>query len=288
MNRGGWIRRVGALPLLLLMTHAYCGESLNVMSFNIRNDNPADGANNWHQRKDNVAHLIRFYDASVVGVQEALVGQVEDLEKRLPGYAWYGVGRDDGGSAGEFVPIFYHEDRLKLIDSGTFWCSPTPDTPSKGWDAALPRIVSWVRFETRVKHELLVLNAHFDHRGEQARAECASLLRRQIDRLAGGALVIVTGDFNATPDSRPIRTMLADGEFSVPLSDASVVSELERYGPGSTHTSFDIASVGSDPIDYVFVGAGVEVSRFGVLSDSFDGRLPSDHYPVLATVRLPE
>jgi endonuclease/exonuclease/phosphatase family metal-dependent hydrolase len=263
---------------------AKSAESLNVMSFNIRYNNPEDGANAWPHRKHNVSALIKFHQADIVGLQEALYGQLGDLEKDLPQYEWFGVGRDDGKKEGEFTAILYRKDIVSLEKQGTFWCSPTPDTPSKGWDSSLNRTVTWGLFKRNNKESFYVFNTHFDHIGKVARAECALLIRKRIDQIAKKTPVIITGDLNTTPLDQPYKNMTNNKPYLNKMSNASKVSQLKRYGTSSTYTRFDITATNKHPIDYIFVSDSIKVSRFGVLSDSFDGRLPSDHYPLLAEI----
>lgn len=262
-------------------------ESLNVLSFNIRYDNPSDGPNAWPHRQEFVASLIQFHHADLVGVQEALVGQLSDLQGLLPLYSWFGVGRDDGEIAGEFTAILYRKDKLTLQQQGTFWCSPTPDVPSKGWDADLNRTVTWGQFTRASGENFYLFNTHFDHKGAESRAECAQLIRRRIDMIANQSPVIVTGDFNTTPADKPYQVLTDNTPYKHALYDASRVSELKPYGSNFTFTEFNIAAMGDAPIDYIFTSDSIKVRRFGVLSDSFNGRLPSDHYPLLAEINFP-
>jgi endonuclease/exonuclease/phosphatase family metal-dependent hydrolase len=257
-------------------------EALRVMAFNIRYNNPDDGVHAWPNRTDRVASVIRFHGADVVGVQEALLGQIRDLEQRLPGFDWVGQGRGAGEMEGEFSPIFYRTDRLELLDHGTFWLSETPERPgSRGWDAALPRIVTWARFRDRATGTAFVhANTHFDHRGEQARRESATLLVDRLDAIAGEAPAVVTGDFNATPDSEVYATL------SAALTDAASAAGI-THGPAGTYTGFEVTDEPGRRIDYIFVTEGVTVTRHGVLTDQWRGRYPSDHRPVLAEVTLP-
>lgn len=262
-------------------------ESLNVLSFNIRYNNPNDGDNAWPHRKQHVSSLIQFHQADIIGLQEALVGQLSDLERQLPDYAWFGVGRDDGKQGGEFTAILYRKEILTLQRQGTFWCSPTPDIPSKGWDADLNRTVTWGHFERNTGESFYLFNTHFDHKGSEARAQCAQLIRRRIDTIAKQAPVIVTGDFNTTPTDKPYQHLTDNTPYKKAMYDASKISELKPYGSSFTFTEFDISAVDNAPIDYIFTSDSIKVARFGVLSDSFNGRLPSDHYPLLAEVYLP-
>ncbi len=256
---------------------------LNVMTYNIRYNNPADSLDAWPNRVERVAGLMRFHQADVIGIQEALRGQLDDLQRRLPNHRWVGVGRDDGADGGEFSPIFYNQFRLKLLDHGTFWLSETPEVPgSIGWDAAITRVATWAQFEFRPTNDVFwVFNAHFDHRGETARNESAALLRDQANALAGDAPVIITGDFNFTPDAQGYAA-LTTGEK--PLWDTRTLS-TEPYGPEGTWAGF---AVQSEPltrrIDYIFMRAHWIVYRYGVLAEQEGGRYPSDHLPVLVTL----
>jgi endonuclease/exonuclease/phosphatase family metal-dependent hydrolase len=263
--------------------------ALRVMTFNIRYDTPRDSANAWPNRKDWVASLIRFHEADAVGVQEALANQLADLDARLPGFARVGVGRADGKAAGEFSAIFYRTDRLEMIESGTFWLSLTPEVAgSKGWDTAIERIATWARFRDRRSGcRFLHLNTHFDHMGEEARREGARLIRRRLVTLSGGLPYVVTGDLNAVPTSVPYRVLTRDtiADGVPPLIDAFHVSRTGHYGPTSSWTAFRAIEPGRR-IDYVMVGPSVEVRTHAILPDSWDGRFPSDHLPVLASLAI--
>src|SRR5215208_4015890 len=251
---------------------------VRVMTFNLRYDTPSDGPNAWPNRRDWVAALVRFHAPDALGVQEALAHMLADLDARLPGFARVGVGRADGREGGEFSAILYRTDRLELLDSGTFWLSPTPEVPgSKGWDAAIERVATWARFrDKRTGCRHVHLNTHFDHVGERAREESARLIRRRLAELAGGDPVVVTGDLNADPASAPYRVLTRDtlkGALS-PLRDAYAASRAGHYGPTSTWTAFRATEPGRR-IDYVLVSPDAAVLTHAILSDSWDGRFPS-------------
>ncbi|HET6646226.1 MAG TPA: endonuclease/exonuclease/phosphatase family protein [Pyrinomonadaceae bacterium] len=264
---------------------------IRVMSFNIRYDEPRDKENAWPNRKELVASMIRFHQADLVGVQEALERQMRDLEKLLPDYGWVGVGRDDGKAGGEFSAIMYRKARFSRVESSTFWLSETPDVPGKGWDADYPRIVTWLKIKDTTTGKLFFhFNTHFDHRGVQAREESAKLLLKRISTIAGRLPVVVTGDFNFNESS--IGYQILTGKIlekeigsQSSLGDARYLSRHGHHGPTSTFNEFK-ALIPDMKIDYVLVKGNVRVLQHGALSDTWDGRFPSDHLPVLAEIAI--
>lgn len=262
--------------------------AIRIMTFNIRMNTAADGPNAWPWRKDIAAGTIAFHEAHIAGLQEVLHDQLLDLESLLPEYGWVGVGRDDGREAGEYNPIFFLKSRFKLLASSTFWLSETPDRPGvKGWDAACPRIVTWARLRDEwTGRTLLAFNTHFDHMGETARRESAALVLREIPRLAGSLPVVLTGDLNCTQEEPAYQTLVAGGAGLAVLRDARALSASAPYGPSYSFNGFMAEAQPGPPIDHIFVGPSVTVLRIGVLPGTWGGRFVSDHYPVLAEVRL--
>lgn len=265
--------------LLLLSTMVFAqqkGAPINIISYNIRYNNPDDGVNAWPNREQNVKALVKFHDADVLCVQEALPEQFDALLKKS-NFDVVGVGREDGKRKGEFSAVYFDKDRFVKKDGGTFWLSETPDVPSKGWDAALNRVCSWVRLYDQLnKKEFLVFNAHYDHKGVQARIESAKLIKQKIQQIAPALPVVFTGDLNVTPETEAISTIKSF------LSDAKEISQEPAYGPNGTFNDFDFNSDLKNKIDYIFVNKGFKVQKFAVLSDSKDKRYFSDHLPVFA------
>ena len=249
-------------------------EPVTIMSFNIRMDTKSDSANAWPFRKDMAASQILFHEADIVGVQEALHHQMTDLSERLKKYKYIGGGRDDGKERGEYSAIFYNEERLEMIVSETFWLSPTPAVPgSKGWDAAITRVVTWGRFkDKRNGKEFFVFNTHFDHIGKEARKQSARLILQKIKDLAGNRPVILTGDFNANPNDEPIQ-VITDKENPMHLVDAKSISATPHYGPTGTFSGFGPRERTDQPIDYIFVRNGVTVLKHATLSETWQGRV---------------
>ena len=269
--------------ILILVPATLFSQQMNIITFNIRLNTSSDGLNAWPNRIEMVTGLLKFHEPDIFGLQEALYNQIEDLQNNLPDYEWFGVGRDDGKKEGEFSPIFFNKSNFILIDQNTFWLSETPEIPSKSWDSSLNRIVTWGRFKSKITgKQFLVFNTHFDHRGVEARKQSAILIRKKIEEMTKdkNLPVILTGDFNLTPDQEPIS------HIKKYLSDSREVSEQPPYGPVGTFNSFDWNAPMEGRIDYIFVQGSIKVLKYAVLTDSKEKRWPSDHLPVFAKVQL--
>jgi endonuclease/exonuclease/phosphatase family metal-dependent hydrolase len=257
-------------------------EGVSVMTFNIRYDNPGDGIFGWENRRDLLFWVIKKYDPDILAMQEALSGQVADLAAELSAYDWAGVGRDDGLSGGEHVPVFFRKDRFRLASEGHFWLSQTPALPgSKGWDAACPRMLSWVRLEeTGTGYHYYVFNTHLDHVGEQARRESARLITDSIRAIAGLSPVVLTGDLNDQrgSESLEIITQL--------LADAGRVAEKSDTLSGTTFVGFPANIIGGSVIDHIFVSRHFSVEEYNITGDNNAGYYPSDHLPVMVRLKL--
>lgn len=281
--------------LLIFIGRFAVGQPIHVSSYNVRYANAADEqhGNGWNRRCAPICDLIAYEAFDLVGMQEVLKNQLDDLMARLSSdYACIGGGRDDGKTAGEYAPILYRKERFDLLGSGLFWLSQTPDRPSVGWDAKYPRICTWVRLRDRTSGKtLFFLNTHFDHVGENARLESARLLAGWIERHGKGGAVVLTGDFNVDQRSPSYRELLKAGVLSDSYQVASV-----RMAPNGTVNGFDPGKWSDRRIDHVLVTPGVEVLRYGLLTDVYWAsdssgspvvRTLSDHYPVSVYLRIP-
>ena len=258
--------------------------TLNAMTFNIRYDNADDLQNNWQYRKDFAGQMIRFYNVDIMGTQEVLKNQLDDLLQRLPDYKSLGVGREDGKEKGEYSAIFYKAKKYEVEKNGQFWLSQQPEEAgSKGWDAACERIVTWGIFkEKKTGLRFVFFNTHFDHVGVLARKESALLLKKRIIEIAGTLPVILTGDLNVPPLSEAVQTLLADGLLEDSRKIAKVV-----YGPSWSFHGFGRTPLSERKlIDYIFVTKGIKVSRNASVSESLDATFLSDHNPVFAEIEL--
>ncbi len=255
-------------------------QELKVMTFNIRLALDSDKENAWKHRKDDVLKLLNYYEMDVLGVQEALPQQMTDIKTGLSNYDFVGVGRDDGKNKGEYSAIIYNSEKLKVLQSGTFWLSETPEKPSKGWDAAYNRVCTYALFQTKKGgKKFWAFNVHFDHIGNVARKNSASLILNEIKTLNTKTLpVILTGDFNLTDETQPIKILAQN------LQDTYKNCAKPPYGPTGTFTAFDINKIPTDRIDYIFTQKFRCIDH-RIINDRRENLLyPSDHFPVMATL----
>ena len=271
-----------SLLLLLIITinFSISAQTFTVATYNLRYDNRGDSGNLWVNRAPIQANLIRFHDFDVVGIQEGLINQLEDLSKTLPQYTRYGIGRDDGKAAGEHSAIYYKKDKFKLLKSGDFWLSQTPDQPGKGWDATCcNRICSWVQLQDIASKKIFYFfNVHFDHQGVIARIESAKLMIEKIKTIAGNTPAVFTGDLNGGRNSDCYKYIANAGV----IKDSYDLAGFTYENNGSFN-SFRTPR-GMEVIDHIFVTKQFKVKKWGILTDTYFGKYPSDHFPVMAVV----
>jgi len=257
-------------------------QTLTVLSFNIRYDNPNDEKNGWELRKESVSGLINHYSPQIFGIQEGLFNQNQYLKNSLKNYSFIGVGREDGKKKGEYSPIFFDSTQYKVIKSSTFWLSDRPDTVSAGWDAALERICTYGLFQNiETGKRLWVFNTHFDHIGTLARKMSALLILEKIKELNTKNLpVVLMGDFNTTADSEPIEILKSH------LDETSSTTQKPLIGPAGTFNNFDPNILPNECIDFIFA-LNLKVLSCSHIDDKRPNNLCiSDHYPVLSTLRF--
>ena len=263
-------------PFFLSMNFSLKNE-LTVLSYNIRYDNPNDGENQWKYRKERVANYIKEIKPDIIGMQEVLDPQLVFLDVSLTEFSFVGVGREDGKTKGEYSPILYNSNRLTLLQTDTFWLSETPKVISVGWDAALERICTYAQFKHKeTGQKFWVFNTHFDHIGELARIQSAKLIHQKIKMLnTNNFPVIITGDFNLTPDTAPIKI------FQNAYVDVmqKTPTNANNYG---TFTGFDKLSNGEERIDYIFQKGLKTLKSTHIWLKTTSGGWASDHHPVQA------
>ncbi|MBL0356435.1 MAG: endonuclease/exonuclease/phosphatase family protein [Chitinophagaceae bacterium] len=271
--------------MLLICINGNAQDQVKIMSYNIRLDVASDGENRWDARKDKVAGLMNYYEADFIGGQEVQHHQLQYLLTQLTNYSYIGVGRDDGKEAGEYSCIFYNNKKFTVIQQSTFWLSQTPDSVSFGWNAACRRVCTYGLFQNkRTKQMLWVFNTHFDHLGDTARLESAKLITAKINQLTKDKKypVVLTGDFNSKPGEAPAMYMAAH------FQNARNSSKEKPYGPSDTWEGFEFDKRPDGCIDYIFVAKNknVTVKKFATITDSYDMKYPSDHFPILTTLEI--
>ncbi len=304
-------KKLLTLSFAVLYVTAILAQTIEVGSYNIRYRNNEDSlsGNSWERRCPIICQLIGWENPEIIGLQEVLHSQLQDLRQNLPSYDYIGVGRDDGSTRGEYAPIFYRTDELRLDTCGYFWLSQTPERPSLGWDAACVRICTWGLFAKlgTAKH-ILVMNLHMDHVGKVARREAAHLIINRLKQLRSSLAkckygqdfdlpVIVTGDFNVDQHDEIYSI------FTGALIDSYECAK-SRFATNGTFHGFHPQRYTDSRIDHILVTSDLDVEAYCVRTDSYwtpdnlttdDGlhskqafvrRLPSDHYPVFARIKL--
>lgn len=281
---GMYVAGVLALFLGSCTEQKSCTE-VNWATFNIRYANPADSLDYWEYRKDTVASFILANDLDIVGMQEVLHSQMEDLKERLPEYEAVGVGRDDGKEAGEYSPLFFKKGRFELLDGSTFWLSQYPDSAGFiGWDGACCRIATWAKLKDKQNGQIfMAVNTHFDHVGKEAQKNGALLIIEKIKEIVGGQPTVLTGDFNVTEQSEAYATIVSN-EFV--LNDAQKIAKTVEGVDYTYHGFGKIPAAECNKIDFIFVTPQIQVERSFIPQnvEGQPGKNLSDHNPQIVKV----
>jgi len=271
------------LMTILVFCTTISGQKLKLITYNIRLDVASDGENSWFNRKEYLCSQLAFYEPDVFGIQEALPNQVTDISTMLPEYNYVGIGRDGIGK-GESSNIFFKKDRFKVLKQNTFWLSETPEIISKGWDAALNRICTYVLLtDKKTKQTFWVFNTHLDHMGILARTNSIHLILSKIAELnTKKHPVFFMGDFNSEPTEQRII------DLKKGMLDSRDISEEKPFGPSGTFNAFKQNETVEKRIDYIFLSkeSNIKVKKYAVLSDSKDLKYPSDHLPVYVEINI--
>ncbi|MCD0488190.1 endonuclease/exonuclease/phosphatase family protein [Pedobacter sp. MC2016-14] len=272
------IQRLLILLFLNLNAGVLVAQSYSLATYNIRGDMAKDApANTWQQRKVMIPDLIRFHDFDVFGVQEGDPNQLNDLQKALPEYTLVAEGKNNGqnGSA-----IFFKTQSFQLKGSNNFWLSPNPDKKGKAWDAKFARGCTWVSLkDVKSGKTFFYFNTHLDHVGVMARKNSTSLLLNKVKEIAGDNAAALGGDFNFSQYDENYAAFKNSGF----LQDAWETTKL-KYAPNGTFNGFNITRNSDERIDHIFLSEKFKVERYGILTDNFGGKLPSDHFPVMIVV----
>ncbi|MCK5638427.1 MAG: endonuclease/exonuclease/phosphatase family protein [Flavobacteriaceae bacterium] len=277
------LKSILALLLILFFTTSVVSQNISLMTYNVRYGLADDGKNSWEQRKVFLASQINFYNPDIFGTQEGLPFQIEFINSQLPNHSFIGKSRDADGK-GEYSAIFYNHRKFEVLKQVTFWLSQTPLTPSKGWDAAYPRICTYGLFKDKeTSNKFWVINTHFDHVGKIAREKSAQMILKKIKEInTKNYPLIFMGDLNAEPDNNPILILNSE------LNDSKEISIEKPFGPTGTFNAFQFDKSVTKRIDYIFISKNntIKVNKYAVLSDSKDLKYPSDHLPVYIELNL--
>lgn len=255
-------------------------QTYQIATYNIRFDNPKDLSDLWINRSPHLINQIIFHKMDIIGTQEGMYNQLEDI-KRVLNFPYIGVGRDNGGNTGEFSAIFYNPEKFSVLEHDTFWLSDTPEVPSVGWDAALKRVCTWAKFKDNNGNSFYVFNIHYDHIGQKAREESSKLVIKKIkEENKNGLPVIFMGDFNVDPENPAYLTILENSN----LKDSRIISKTTPVGNQGTFNAFNWGSLPNRIIDHIFVSPNIKVLRHGILTDNYGMKYPSDHFPVMIEV----
>ena len=263
--------------------------TIRVMSYNIHLKDCETTDNEecfWSYRKDRVASVIRFHNMDLIGLQEPTSDQIEDLVNLLPEYRWLGIGLTDGEKKGPIDAILFLRERFELVDRGHFYLSPTPSIISKGWNAKFIRGVTWAKFkDLNTNQFFFFFNTHFDYHSKLARNKSAQLLREKISEISSNNSFILTGDFNIFPTLGGEETYKILTRDNL-LVDAHFKSMFPHHGPTGSWSGYKEAGQPGVKPDYIFVSKKSSVHSHGILSDTFDGKFPSDHMPVVSEIEI--
>ena len=268
------MRKIFLGVMMAMFAFTAFAQELNVGSFNIRNGGPLRPGqerpkkgdyskfNGWDDRKQYLCDMINLEAFDVFGSQEVKKKQLDEMMALLPDYDYVGVGRDDGAEKGEYCPVIYRKKEFKLLNSGTFWLSETPNEVTKGWDAACYRVCTWAYLQRKSdKARFYFLSTHLDHKGKEARINGGKLVVDWIKEHCKGENVIVVGDFNVTQSSDTYKVFVDSG-----ILEDTYETAKYKFAPTGTFNGFNPRRYTTYRIDHIFVTKGTKVSRYGVLT----------------------
>lgn len=251
-------------------------DNLKVMSYNIRLGSANDGTNSWHMRYAATAEMIEDQKPDVFGVQEALDYQINFIQENFTDYKSVGVGRENGKKEGEHMSIFWNKKTVSMIKWGTFWLSETPEEPSMGWDAACKRTATWALMKCRkTGKKFYFVNTHLDHKGSEAQKNGLKLIVDRIDDInPEGYPMVLTGDFNITPDNPNLVEL-----------DSKMQSVRKVAEKTDSHDTFNGWGRGNGVIDYIYASGFSAYPEYQTVTKRYaDRKFVSDHYPVCAVL----
>lgn len=273
----------------LILPQKKASFELTAMSFNLRYGTANDGKNSWYNRDHLVFKIFTDYKPMIVGVQEALLFQLEEITENIPGYKWFGVGRDDGQEAGEYSAVFYQPETLQLLEQGTFWYCDTPSVPGcTSYGNTLPRICTWGRFRhLPTGRSFHFYNTHLDHQSSISREKSSRQLTSHIQARGMQEPFMVTGDFNnpleTSAEIQILKDFGFDDSFRVLFPNATEVGTFNGFTGNKSGSKIDFVFTPRDSA----IGGKASLLKALIIHDHENGSYPSDHFPVYAQFVLP-
>lgn len=263
--------------------------ALKIASYNIQYDNTVQApASEWKNRKDLFKQLIEKYDFDIIGAQEPYLSQLNDIKNMLPDYDYIGISieGETSGLKKHYTPIIYKKDKIEILDWGTFWFSSSSSQPgSIGWDAYSPRICTRALVKDKTTGKIFnFFNVHLDHIGTTARDMSVQMLLSLIPMASSKYPSVVTGDFNLNQNSVNYNRIISSGVLRDSYSMA-----LEKINADyGTYNDYILNQNLGTRIDHLFLSTGLplKVKSHHIITDDFNGKYPSDHYPVMIELQL--
>jgi len=281
--------QLGVIALALATISAFAETKTNpplcVMTYNLRYASPTP-PNDWPTRRPLVQEVIMSIKPDVIGTQEGLHAQLLDVAADLPDYTWVGVGRNDGKTNSEFMAVFYRKSRLEALSTNHFWLSDTPEIPgSTTWGNSNRRMVTWLKFRDRLTgDEFYFLNTHFDHQIQVAREKSAELVRHRVAAWETRLPVLLVGDFNAGAGRNKAFDILTREGF---FRDSWLQAKVRQNDGMNSFNGFKSPGQEGERIDWILTRGDIAVDRAEIVTFSRAGQFPSDHFPVVAWLKLP-
>jgi endonuclease/exonuclease/phosphatase family metal-dependent hydrolase len=238
----------------------------------------------WSARRDICLKIIKDKKPDIVGFQEVLKGQADDISKYFPSHQLFGFDGPemDPHPTGYFGiaknPILFSKDRYELLTGGTYWLSETPLVAgSKSWDTARARHANWVRLkDKKTGKELRIVNLHLDHISEEAKIQQAKMVVDESAQYQPDYIQVLTGDFNSKFDSKVLGSVRSGGWKE---SYETIYGEKE-----AGFTTHEFQGVGYDKgpskgrIDFIWYRGTIKPVDAVIIKDAVNGKYPSDHF----------
>ena len=267
------------------MTHA-----IKIASFNLKHDFFWARKNAWQNRRTLVEQTVQRINPTILGVQELIPDMREDIAARLSGYTVWGQSRNKFQEDEQEAILFKRSDASVCFDE-IFWLSKHPEkTGSRAYYSFFPRICMVCEaYINQLGTTVRVFNTHFDHVCGMARVLSVRIILEYMHQLNQREKLptILMGDMNAHPNSKPIRILSQNLHDYQDIHLTNIWQDLTQGEIGNTYHGFHGKfKERGRPIDYIFISDEFRVRQAYIDRIAFDGRYPSDHYPLVADLTL--